>query len=85
MVSCADERCVATPTGTLGRRKLRGASVTITPGARATLGLRLSAAAQAVARRALAAGKPARIGVRVLVRDAAGNSVTLGRSIALRR
>jgi hypothetical protein len=63
---------------------LRTASAQIRKGYRARLELRFSQKAWRLARRALIAHGSVRARVRLTVRDAAGNAVTVQRSIRLR-
>jgi FG-GAP-like repeat/Thrombospondin type 3 repeat len=85
VVTCSDEGCDATGAAKLKRRALRGATAEIRAGSTATLRLRLPAKLRRVARRALRRGERVRVVVVVVVRDAAGNAVTLKRTIHLVR
>jgi hypothetical protein len=93
-VSCPDEACLATATGTASvpgaaraakRFKLKPASARIAKGAKAKLKLKVPRKAQKAIKRALRKGKKVKVAVKVTVRDAAGNSTAKRRTIRLRR
>ena len=89
------EACIATPSGTLtvpvvtarGKKKftLKGATVTVGAGAKATLRLKVPKKAKKAATAALKAGKKVTAKVSVVITDAAGNKRTVSTTLKLRK
>jgi fibronectin-binding autotransporter adhesin len=92
-VACPTEVCTVTVTGSLSapevgaskRFKLKRVARTIPKGKARKIKLKLPKRARAVAKRALRKGKKARAKLKVTVKDAAGNTVVLKRTIKLKR
>ena len=93
-ISCSDEDCEATTTGSVRVPELRGSKArtyrlpastrTITEGRKVTLHVRVSSAARKAIARALRARKKVVASFRVKIMDEAGNARTLTRQLRLR-